>query len=332
LIVAERRKSDLRSKTLHFTARGKLIAQQVEEINRKVMHEVFTAITQAELADATETLHLLAQGMEAFPLPDRDVLAELKRLTAALGMLSDSYADTEMPLYRYQILFELYRRKSSCGYSELVRDFPLSNSTLSRELDALATEDLVVKGGSKSDKRSVMLSLTNKGADSFAAHHQRLAEKFGSWLLGTDSKLIERGVAALNKASIQPADPSRPRIKLTISSCTDEKQVNAARSFIVEELVRQGEHHSLGNIIIPTAHTCALLSEGRKVVGVIEYSLRGPRTAVLVRIVCTPIVSPSALTDAVRELSVAISSAHGEKRTVEIYPKSIRQSVVAALS
>jgi DNA-binding MarR family transcriptional regulator len=331
LLRASQRLNDRRSKTLLFTERGRAVAQEIEEINRKVMYTVFDTSTQAELKDATLALRKLADGMTAFRLPEQGILSELKRITAALGILSGNYADTKIPLYRYQILFELFRKERACEFSELAKDFPLSNSTLSREIDVLVSDGLLDKQSSLNDKRSIVLSLTSGGREVFSRHHEEIARRFASYIPAAFRDVCERGIAALKKASMPALAHKRPPARVVLCACTNEEEIAAARTFLVEELVRQNEHRTLGNTIINPQHSCAVLRTGRSIIGFVEYQSGTAHTLILSRVVWSPMVAVDAVNQALLQLPRSVSGAPQDLKKLAIFPKGERASLLALL-
>ena len=86
--------------------------------------------------------------------------------TNILGLLNTHILDSRFSLAEVRILYELFHHKYYTS-KELIDSLQMDKGQLSRMLLKFEDQNLVVRIRSKTDKRSVLLSLTKKGMKEF---------------------------------------------------------------------------------------------------------------------------------------------------------------------
>jgi DNA-binding MarR family transcriptional regulator len=88
-------------------------------------------------------------------------------------------------LPRFDVMAALYRRAGGMLMSELSRMLLVSNGNATAVVDRLITDGLVKREVPKTDRRSVLVKLTAKGARSFEAwardHEREVAARFAEF-------------------------------------------------------------------------------------------------------------------------------------------------------
>jgi DNA-binding MarR family transcriptional regulator len=328
LISTEQHSQDLRSKLLHFTPAGKRALKEVDLVNLRIMRLLSTELSSDEQGDIIDILTTLADEACPFTLPERTILSALKRLTAGLGMLSDSYADSGMPLSRFQILFDLWRKGGACSFKELADNFPLSSSSLSRECDSLVKLSLARKRPQISDRRGISLEITEDGSRLFLHHHRKIGERFVYAVRLLTPERIDRGLLALAKVTREAPLAAVDTASLECLACRDETALRAARAFLVEELVRAQAHLSLESELLPPTHECFVvkIDDVTHILTELSSSSKGPRQ--LRRIVCSPMVDASLLRRALKLVPILETLPLKSLTSCEVIPHSLREVVL----
>lgn len=92
-----------------------------------------------------------------------DTIREFNRFyTVNMGFLNSKYLDSKYSIAETRILFEIKTHKS-CTQNDIVKTLHIDKSYLSRIIQRLCEKGIVEKAPSSSDKRAVMITLTEKG-------------------------------------------------------------------------------------------------------------------------------------------------------------------------
>lgn len=123
----------------------------------------------------------------------------IRILERKLGLLNKQDACcSNVPLAQCHALVEIGRHKS-ISLKELSNILTLDISTMSRTVDSLVKKEFVVRTQSETDRRSVVIKLTNKGLDLFNDIENKMDNEFK---LIFDNIPKEDQVTALNGLNI----------------------------------------------------------------------------------------------------------------------------------
>lgn len=327
LISTAQHHKDLRSKVLLFTPAGRRVSREVDLINLRVMKLLSTELSASEQQDIVEILTALADGTSSFTFPERTILAALKRITAGLGMLGDNYAGTEIPLARFQILFDLWRNGGRCSFKELSDNFPLSSSSLSRECAALAKLHLVTKHPHVTDRRGLTIEMSEDGHKFFLRHHSEIGERFIQAIRTLSSEQKELGLRALLKASRQSWPEQAPDTPLEYIICENELSLQRARAFLVEELVRARAHTCLESELLPSEHHSFLVSTRDEILLLIELVPIPSSARHLKRVVCASSLRGLTLRRALKEVRAIRTVDLQSIASAQVVPIGLREEI-----
>src|SRR5262245_10182107 len=88
--------------------------------------------------------------------------------TRKIGVVGEGLLGSHLSLTEARVLFELAQRDNTTA-SELGQELGLDSGYLSRILKSFESRGLIRKRASKSDGRQILLSLTDRGHEMFAA-------------------------------------------------------------------------------------------------------------------------------------------------------------------
>lgn len=131
--------------------------------------------------------------------------------TRQVGLLQESYLRSQMPLAAVRVVYELAHRGTATA-SELCADLGLGSGYLSRLLRDIRAQGLVNTERSESDGRRNVLSLSEKGCDTFAMFNARSREEIGNWLGAIPESDQVRLVRAMTEMENILGAPTRPGV------------------------------------------------------------------------------------------------------------------------
>ena len=127
--------------------------------------------------------------------------------TQRIGLLHDSYLHTGMSLAQSRVLYELASRDTSTA-SELAGDLAIDPGYLSRILRGFEKQGFLTKSPSATDRRQMLLRLTDAGHRAFAPLDARSRKDIGAMLRPLASTEQKRLVEAM--ATIETLLGSQP--------------------------------------------------------------------------------------------------------------------------
>ena len=116
--------------------------------------------------------------------------------TRKIGVLQEGLLGSPLSLTEARVLYELAQRESATA-SELAGDLVLDSGYLSRILSGFDKRGLVEKRASERDGRQIILALTDRGREMFAALNTRSHDQIAAMLSQLDGSDQTRLVAAL---------------------------------------------------------------------------------------------------------------------------------------
>lgn len=116
--------------------------------------------------------------------------------TRQIGLLTQAYLDSPFSLTEARVIFELAQigETSAAGIGSLL---DLDAGYLSRILRKFEKQGLIYKKPSETDKRQVILSLSEKGKQAFAALNARSQEDIAAMLAGLDGRDQQRLIESM---------------------------------------------------------------------------------------------------------------------------------------
>lgn len=111
--------------------------------------------------------------------------------TSILGLLNTHILDSRFSLAEVRILYELYHHRDYTS-KELIDSLQMDKGQLSRMLLKFENQNLVVRIQAKTDKRSVLLSLTKKGMKEFETLNKASNDQVVQLLMQLDEKNLSQ--------------------------------------------------------------------------------------------------------------------------------------------
>lgn len=164
------------------------------------------------------------------PQPDAriDIVRRFNRLyTRQLGLLQESYLDSQFPLSEVRVIYEIHHRQSTTA-AQLAAELGLDAGYLSRILRRFQQRGLIIRKPSETDRRQVLLELSEEGSQVVADLEHRSYDDIGRML---------------NQAS--PLDQQR----LVGAMQTIEQILGSSEGSVVPYLVRPHRPGDMGWIV-----------------------------------------------------------------------------------
>src|SRR5215211_8588277 len=172
-----------------------------------------------QLSTNEQLHHGLSHSGESLSSPSTERLAAWRLyFESALALVdvldSELERDAGIPLRSYDVLIHLEETPDGLRMNELAERILYSKSGFTRVVDRLEEAGLVRRVRPDNDRRSILVSLTDKGRETMdqARRHHRHAieEHFSRHLTDTDVKAMTRALEKLS-AHARPLRPGRIR-------------------------------------------------------------------------------------------------------------------------
>ena len=118
--------------------------------------------------------------------------------TCQIGVLKEGLLGSPLSLTEGRVLYELAQREQTTA-SELAQKLGLDSGYLSRMLKSFAAKGVVTKHASRSDRRQVVLTLTDGGREIFATIDSRSRDEIATLLEALPASHQAQLVAALER-------------------------------------------------------------------------------------------------------------------------------------
>jgi DNA-binding MarR family transcriptional regulator/N-acetylglutamate synthase-like GNAT family acetyltransferase len=118
--------------------------------------------------------------------------------TRKIGVLKEGLLGSPLSLTEGRVLYELAQREKTTA-SELAQELGLDSGYLSRMLKSFAAKGVVTRHVSKSDRRQMILTLTNRGRELFATIDDRSRDEIAALLGVLPASHQAQLVAALER-------------------------------------------------------------------------------------------------------------------------------------
>jgi DNA-binding MarR family transcriptional regulator/GNAT superfamily N-acetyltransferase len=116
--------------------------------------------------------------------------------TRQIGLLRDGLLDTPFSLTEGRVLYEIAKRGTTTA-AELATDLEIDPGYLSRVLRGFMVSGIVIRERSPMDRRQGILTLTDRGRDTFTVLDRRSQNEIGALLDGLDDDEQRRLLAAM---------------------------------------------------------------------------------------------------------------------------------------
>lgn len=305
---------DKRRRPLSFTPLGKSMLIENDLIHAEVSKRGCQNLSNHQYQILVDYFDRLATGFGApaeFKRPEEPPLApHQRRMATAQRVLGRRYLDAEVDLSSFHILLEIYRHQTGItSFNELKLLLPMHPSKLSRTIDSLAKAQLIKKYAPSHDRRLLSVCFTIKGKELFLKWLSQIAERFFvATTEFTDDELED--FTGIIDHSVNSPIPKSLKPQVVIRKPNNDSQRREIRAFLVEQLVRERRHLSLGQSIIDESNYCSFVEVNSEIQGVAEITV-GPEKAL-----------GSESVGAVRHFALAKSA-----RTGEVAKLAIEKSV-----
>ncbi len=269
--------ADRRSKALSFTPAGKSFLSENDSLNSEVALRGCAALTGPEYLELVNCFDRLATGFGAPPeelrLGEPPLEPHRRRMIIVQKILSKNYLDAAVDLNSFHILLEIERTMTGVSsFGELRELLPMHPSKLSRAIDSLARKGIVKKYAPEHDRRLLSVCFSNSGKEQFARWRRAIADRFHAATKGFTEQDLERFIELIATVANSPM-PKNTRPQIVIRHTKDERRLQEARAFLVEQLVRERRHLHLGTSILAKENFCSLLEVDNEIQGVAEIEM-----------------------------------------------------------
>lgn len=198
--------TDKRIRNVRITRKGTSELAQLAEARARIITETFKPLSQDEQKDLRALLKKLADGLHA-PQYSQDVRShpidvELARISWMLGVIGENFNDSGMSDSKYQVLYELARRKGEyVSPSDVGKLLPVNLSSVSRLLASLESEGLIERKLSKEDGRVSLLRISRHGVEAWEEVRERGTQQIANALKGVPLSDVKRLSMLIMKAT-----------------------------------------------------------------------------------------------------------------------------------
>ncbi len=268
---------DSRSKLLSLTSKGK---QKVDLIDQELNHQFELRknnVSKKELERLTELFGLIADYYQMEPENPRPIESALRsaqrRFTRCFGISSSSsssFVGLNVSPTTWHILFLLEYAVDELTIKDISQKLTISHNTVSTQIKNLFEQGLIQKKAVVGDARSSILELTALGKKKLKSYEDCIIESLNKALSASLILLIQELNTLLSRFYHIFNDLEYP---LMVKRFTSPANIILARTFLVENLVKQNNHHYMPeSIASATLHKVYALYRHKDLVAVAQFN------------------------------------------------------------
>ena len=175
-------------------------------------------------------------------------------------MIGSDYLGCGHEIMLYHIFSELGRRPEPVPLKFFLKALQIPPSSLSRDISKLVSKGWIEKVYSRSDRKQLLLRLTERGVIHYEQCENLMAERYRSALREIPLETIHRWIDALSPLEgLEP--PMIDEAPIVAERCESDMALHAARTFVVQELVRAGQSAPSPDSIAPADQECIAVRE-----------------------------------------------------------------------
>lgn len=276
LVSSESSPADGRLKHLKLTPAGEKIFEEDDNLRSEQVRRCVAALSSYEQSDLAYFLAVMADSLHASDVPltqsDSSLKIQIRRLTRAMGFLGDNLLGTGLSVQKCQLLSILNSGAGICSMSMLREELPYESSMLSRLVSFLQAARLVIKDSIAGDLRRLGVKPTSAGRR-FWSEKSRLAGNFIVQTLSGETPERMSHFASLLEKFLQGRrlfDGVFGENGIAIRVLAGEEQIMNGRAFLVQELVRRGEHNRLPEMLLSRRNFCVGVYRNDELKGLLE--------------------------------------------------------------
>ena len=256
--------SDTRKKQFQYTTKGAKLLAQLDTINNRLVRLGTYPLSREQIASATAAVAAIATGLGAPPDAghpgEEPLFTQIRRLLRVSGMIGSDYLGCGHEIMLYHVFSELGRKAQPIPLKFFLKALQIPPSSLSRDISKLVTKGWIEKVYSRSDRKQLLLRLTEKGVKHYEQCETLMAEKYRGALQGIPLETIQEWITAL--APLEGLEPPMiDEAPIVAERCESDMALHAARTFVVQELVRAGQSAPAPDAIIPADQECIAVRE-----------------------------------------------------------------------
>jgi DNA-binding MarR family transcriptional regulator len=251
ILKSERETGKKRGATFSYTAKGRATLAKLDQSANQHISVFVHNLQPEELMSFRGYMKFLMDRDGAPPVTHRpselQILVEMRRASRVWGFIGRSFLGSDLSAASWQLLSEIKQAGGGCSPQFLAKQFALSPTTISLNLDRLEGDGLVSRTPSKSDRRRVQLHLTESGEKLLFDIMKAATLRITAALEPLREEELREYVGLFAKYAAEPIDEALrlafgPGVLRRLES-TSERQ--RARAFLVENLVQRGLHHTI---------------------------------------------------------------------------------------
>jgi DNA-binding MarR family transcriptional regulator len=271
--------SDRRVHFIQITPEGLNVFNRDSQVRNRQVLECLVPLSQAERRALAHILDRMANNLNAAPvnpLPGDPIgKVEIRRLTRALGYISDNLMGIGKPVDECQLIHLTWGAGGSMPLSELKELLPYETTGVSRLTTALARQGFITKEISSRDRRQIKIRLTKSGVKQAQKNVMTggtvLKDALGA--LGDDqlAGFIQRLTLFTAEDDAHARPP--PSDSIVIRRLSDPKALALGRTFIASHLVEQKRTDELRAMLLHPKNIIFELTQFEELRGICEISV-----------------------------------------------------------
>ena len=247
LIITNICKNDGRSRSLEVTELGEEMVRQLQLSESEVLRRCLGHLSARQVSDLTYYLRTLADGWgtsEQTGLPgDHPVTVEITRLGRATGMTGSKFLNSNISSTEYIVLKSLSLSDSTSSVSALDRLLPFDKSTLSRTVNRLVKQDIILKNGGLGRKGS-KLKISDSGLSLLHEVEANATNAIKLALANKNEQFVDHFVELLKLLSNPDAiQTSILRERTDVKELATVSERLQARGLLIDYLVSNNLHY-----------------------------------------------------------------------------------------
>lgn len=265
-----------RRKRLILTDQAAQFLATHNRVNQQMLKRCSSRLTTAEVNNLSTLLEKYAdseQAPQVSSLPgEHSLTISMRRLARSHAITGSSFMESGRSSTEWQLLSLLKYSSEMLQASSFVEALSLQSTTLSQILRRFEEAGWISRYRQNGDKRIRPVTLLSGGRKELERIESCAFRRINQALSRLSSAEAQQLVTLFERYTRADGDlETTPQGSASILSCHDTDSFRQARTFIIEESCRTGDHRELGPTIASPDNLVFLLSIQKETIGVIEY-------------------------------------------------------------
>ena len=254
LMLKPKNSGDARTTHYALTSKGRALVDHNEKISQQRALSWLKALSTRQVEDLVALCRAISDGAGVATISTARSIhpfrIEMRRLTRAFGILKPYYMNSRLNSSQYQFLSEIRLNQHIRSAKDLVMKFNLPQSNVAAMVKKLTEMKLLSLSPSGRDGRRMLFLVTPDGDRELDRIELQSSITISKGLEKYPSASLRKGIVALRTLlGTEPAKRLDGRLREGAEVILHEKDLQAARIFIVRQAVKQKRESELAEYI-----------------------------------------------------------------------------------